>query len=84
MAITVGTGVTTKKVTVVGSTTQVKKVIVGTPVKRVTSGSFSVNNIEGIDTSGAIDGSILMYNSATSKWRVSNELQNHIINGGSY
>lgn len=84
MAITVGTSVAIKKVVAVGSTTQVKKVIVGTPVKRVTSGAFSINNIAGVDTTGAVEGSILMYNTAQSKFIVSNDLINQNINGGSY
>jgi hypothetical protein len=48
MAITVGTGITAKKVIVVGSTTQVKQVTVGTPVKRVTSGAFNINTIDAV------------------------------------
>lgn len=84
MAITVGTGITAKKVIVVGSTTQVKKVVVGTPVKRVTSGAFNVNNIGGVDTTGATNGSLLIYSSATSKWMASKDLQEQNINGGSY
>lgn len=84
MAITVGTGITAKKVVVVGSTTQVKKVVVGTPVKRVTSGAFNVNNITGIDTTGATNGSLLIYSTATSKWMASKDLEEQNINGGSY
>lgn len=84
MAITVGTGITLKKVVAVGSTTQVKKVVVGTPVRRVTSGEFSINNIGGVDTSGATNGSLLIYSSAASKWVASKDLEEQNINGGSY
>lgn len=84
MAITVGTGITAKKVIVVGSTTQVKKVVVGTPVKRVTSGAFSIDNLAGVDTTGAENGSLLIYSSAVSKWVASKDLQEQNINGGSY
>lgn len=84
MAITVGTGIAIKKVAVVGSTTQVKKVIVGTPVKRVTSGEFSINNLDGVDTSGATNGSLLIYSSAQSKFLASKDLEEQNINGGSY
>lgn len=84
MAITVGTSVAIKKVVAVGSTTQVKKVVVGTPVKRVTSGAFSISNLAGVDTTGAIQGSILMYNTAQSKFIASNDLTDQNINGGSY
>jgi len=84
MAITVGTGITAKKVVVVGSTTQVKRVVVGTPVKRVTSGGFNINTISGVDTTGATEGSLLIYSTATSKWMASKDLQEQNINGGSY
>lgn len=84
MAITVGTGITAKKVVVVGSITQVKRVVVGTPVKRVTSGGLNVNTITGIDTTGATDGSLLIYSTATSTWMASKDLQEQNINGGSY
>lgn len=84
MAITVGTGITAKKVIVVGSTTQVKKVVVGTPVKRVTSGAFSIDNLGGVDTTDTANGSLLIYSSATSKWMASKDLQEQNINGGSY
>ena len=84
MAITVGTGITAKKVIVVGSTTQVKQVTVGTPVKRVTSGSFTINNLTGVDTTGATDGSLLIYSTAVSKWVASKDLEEQNINGGSY
>lgn len=84
MAITVGTGITAKKVIVVGSTTQVKKVVVGTPVRRVTSGAFTIDTIAGVDTSGATNGSLLIYSTATSKWMASKNLEEQNINGGSY
>jgi len=84
MAITVGTGITAKKVIVVGSTTQVKQVTVGTPVKRVTSGAFNINNLSGVDTTGAVEGSLLIYSNAVSKWVASKDLQEQNINGGSY
>jgi hypothetical protein len=84
MAITVGTGITAKKVVVVGSTTQVKKVVVGTPVKRVTPGAFTIDTIGGVDTAGATNGSLLIYSTATSKWMASKNLEEQNINGGSY
>jgi hypothetical protein len=84
MAITVGTGITAKKVIVVGSTTQVKQVTVGTPVKRVTSGAFNIDTIDGVNTTGATTGSLLIYNSTLSKWVANKNLEEQIINGGSY
>ena len=44
MTVRVGvSGVTTKSVAVSGSTTQVKKVVVGTPVRRVTCSGVTLD-----------------------------------------
>jgi len=67
-----------------GSTTQVKKVVVGTPVKRVTSGAFSINNLGGINTTGADDGHVLVFNGTTQIWESTIDLEKQNINGGSY
>lgn len=51
----------------------VKKVVVGTPVKRVTAGSFSITTLGGVDVSAAeSDGSILAYKSSTDAYEVTN------------
>ena len=51
----------------------VKKVVVGTPIKKVTAGAFSITNLAGVDVSATeSDGSILAYNKLTSKWEVTN------------
>lgn len=70
--------------TAVGLTTQVKKIVVGTPVRRVTSGAFSIDNLNGVSTTGAVNGSLLIYNSANSTWLASRDLTEQDINGGSY
>ena len=85
MAIKVGTtGTTTKQVVVTGSVTTVKKVIVGTPVRKVTSGSFNINNLVGIDVSNAENGDMLIYNGDRSTWVSTKDLDEQNINGGSY
>ncbi len=85
MAIQVGlSGTTVKTVAAAGSTTQVKKVVVGTPIRRVTSGAFSINNLGGVTTTGAVQGSLLIYNTTSSKWEPSLDLVEQNINGGSY
>ena len=85
MSIQVGiSGTTVKTVAAAGSTTQVKQVIVGTPVKNVTSGAFSLNNLGGVATAGAANGSLLIFNSSNSKFEASLDLENQNINGGSY
>ena len=51
-----------------GRTTVVKKVIIGTPVRRVTSGSFSIFNIEGISAVGSSHNDLLVFDSSTGKY----------------
>ena len=86
MAIKVGTGNTTQVKTVrgIGQTTQVKKVVVGRPVRNVSSGSTNINNLLGVDTSGRVDGAILQYDAASGKFIANAELTKQDINGGNY
>ena len=49
----------------------VKKVIVGTPVKKVTAGSFAITNLGGVNVSATeSDGSIIAYKSSTGNYEV--------------
>ena len=51
----------------------IKKIVVGTPIKRVTSGAFNIENLSGVDVSATeSDGSILAYKSSTSKFVTTN------------
>jgi|MDTC01.1.fsa_nt_gb hypothetical protein len=51
----------------------VKKVLVGTPLRRVTAGAFAITNLGGVDVSATeSDGSILAYNKITQKYEVTN------------
>ena len=85
MAIHVGlSGTTVKTVAAAGSTTQVKKVVVGTPVRRVTAGAFHVTNIGGIDITGVVNGSVLVYNESTTNFEAKLDLEEQNIDGGSY
>jgi hypothetical protein len=82
---TVTAGGTTRATVVSsGSTTQVKKVVVGTPIRRVSGGSGNINNITGINTQGAVNGSLLVYSSSSGVWEASLDLEEQNINGGSY
>lgn len=69
-----------------GQTTQVKKVVIGRPVRTVTSGAFSINNLAGVDLTGVTDGSLLVYNGTTSKFesKVDVDNTNTNINGGNF
>ena len=51
----------------------VKKVVVGTPIRKVTSGAFSIGNLGGVDVSATeSDGSILAYKTSSGKYVVTN------------
>ena len=53
-----------------GQTTQVKKVVIGRPVRTVTSGAFSITNLAGVDLTGVTDGSLLVYNGNNVQIRI--------------
>ena len=86
MSVRVGvSGVTTKSVAVSGSTTQVKKVVVGTPVRRVSGGNVNLENLANVDAANPADGSLLIYNGNTNKWVATKEIGNgQNLNGGSF
>ncbi len=65
--------------------TFIKKVIVGTPVKKVTAGSFDISNLGGVNISGdagtgqnvgeGVHNDLLVYDSAHSEYRNLNTLR---------
>lgn len=64
--------------------TQVKKVVVGKPIRRINTQTTTIDNISGIDTSGKVDGSLLIYNSSSGNFEASTTLEEQEINGGQY
>jgi len=88
MAIRVGTGQTTqvKAVRAAGSTTVVKKIIVGRPIAIASSGTTSINSLIGVNTSGRSQGALLVYNAVTSDFEVTTTLDdiNQTIDGGTF
>lgn len=70
---------------VVENQTKVKKVVVGTPITTVVAQAADgvvVSNIAGIDTTGAVSGNLLIYNSVTDAWEANSLLnQSQIIDG---
>lgn len=48
----------------------VKKVVLGTPIKTVTSGAFNLNSIDGVNTTGATSGSILVKDNGTTDFEM--------------
>lgn len=67
-----------------GSKTQVRKIIIGTPVKKVTSGAFSISNLGGVDVSGAVTGAVLVYDENLGKFIADKTLEDTNITGGQY
>ena len=49
-----------------------KKVVVGTPIKTVTAGSFGIQNLGGVTTTGQVSGSILAFNQSTGNYEIAN------------
>lgn len=66
------------------TTTVVKSITVGRPVRRVVQATANINNLQGIDTSAKVNGSVLVYNVSTEKWTATLNLEDQNINGGSY
>ncbi len=65
-------------------TTKVKKVVVGRPVKRINSTTDNINNLAGVDTTGAQQGSVLVYDETSSSFNATNDLEDQNLNGGQY
>lgn len=72
-----------KEVTV-DARTQVKKVIVGTPVRRVNQARGYLNLLNDVDVTDLDNGSLLIYNTTSSKWEAGTLLEEQEINGGSF
>ena len=84
MPLTVTTGETSVVKVAADTTTIVKKITVGTPVRKVTEASTNINNLVGIDTSAKVNGSVLVYNASSTLWEATLDLENQNVNGGSY
>lgn len=65
-------------------TTRVKKVVVGKPIRKVQTSSGNISNLSGVDTSGSVDGSVLVYNSSSGNYEATTELNQQEVNGGQY
>ena len=64
--------------------TKVKRVVVGKPVKRIKTQTASIDNLEGVDTTGKEQGSILIYNAQSGNFEASRNLDDQDLNGGNY
>lgn len=77
-------GITKVKKVTSDNTTIVKKVTVGTPVRRVSSGAFDIDHIGGIVTTGAETGSVLVYDGTSDQWVAQKTLTDTNITGGQF
>ena len=68
----------------VNRNTIVKKIVVGRPVRRVAEATGNLNELIGINTSGKVNGSVLVYNESNELWEATLDLEEQNINGGSY
>lgn len=64
--------------------TQVKRVVVGRPVRRVNTATGNIDNLAGVDTTGKENGSILVYNASSDNFEATTSLEEQDINGGQY
>lgn len=64
--------------------TVVKKVVVGRPIRRVNEKEGRLDALQGIDTSGKTDGSVLVYNDQSENFEATLTIDKQIVNGGLY
>ena len=73
-----------RKVEVVG-TTQVKKITIGTPIRKVIGAAVqSLGDLTDVDLTGLTDGHILQYDAATGKWETTSIPIKLTVSGGSF
>jgi hypothetical protein len=63
---------------------QVRRITVGTPIRRVTRAAIGMDDLNNIDFSNLQNGSIMVYNSSTANWTSTLNLENQNISGGQY
>lgn len=65
--------------------TQVKRVVVGRPIRRVdTQKVGDIAEITGINVTGSVQGSVLVYNASTGDYEAALLLEEQEVNGGQY
>jgi len=75
----------TDQIVQAGNVTLVSKITYGTPLRAaVISSSADIDAIVGLSTTGAVDGSLFVYDSDAGEWRASSILNNQIIDGRVY
>ena len=64
--------------------TKVRRVVVGKPIRRINPVAGNINTLNGVDTTGSVNGSLLVYNSSTGNYEATTLLENQEVNGGQY
>jgi len=83
MEVPVSSNTKVTKVTIEDNT-QVKRVVVGRPVRRVNEASGSLSALSDVDLTNLENGSLLIYSDTSEKFEASRDLEEQNINGGSY
>jgi len=84
MTISINYDLKTKvKRIIADDTTIVRTVKLGTPVKKVDA-NITFQSLSGINTTGAVEGSILIYDSSSSDFIAKTVLEAQTISGGQY
>lgn len=63
---------------------QVRRIVVGTPIRRVTRSAIGMDDLNNIDFSDLRNGSMMVYNSSTQNWTSTLNLESQNISGGQY
>ena len=63
---------------------QVRRIVVGTPIRRVTRSAIGMDDLNNIDFSDLRNGSVMVYNSSTQNWTSTLNLESQNISGGQY
>lgn len=65
--------------------TQIRKITLGRPVRKVLQTGAAMSTLPDVDVSNLENGSLLIYNTNTSKWTATKDIdQGQDVNGGSY
>jgi hypothetical protein len=68
-----------------GTTTKVKRVTLGRPVRRVTSDNGTLSGLNDINLNGGpTEGDVLVYHESDEAWHAQKLLEKQEINGGQY
>ena len=73
-----------KKVEVL-DTTQIKRITIGTPVRKVTGAQAQeVGDLTNVDTTATVDNSVLQFNAFTAKYEAVTTVEGLTIDGGTF